>query len=66
MTIRELIERLEGLENQDREINWVWEQYNPSTDMWDMWYGDFTGEEIEDDRAIDIFLSPRLENLRED
>ena len=62
MTIRELIERLEGLENQDREIRWVWEQYNPSSDMWDMTYADFTGEEWDLERDITILLSPRTED----
>lgn len=62
MTIRELIEKLEGIENQNKKINWIWEQYNPSTDMWDMWDGDFTGEEWENDREISILLSPRLNN----
>ena len=58
MTIRELIERLEDIENQDREVNFIVEQYNDNTGEFEI-AGEvlYTGEDIEDDRVLDIYFT---------
>lgn len=49
MTIRELIERLQGFENHDREIDFYVDEWNENTEDFDRGELLFTGEELEGD-----------------
>lgn len=64
MTIRELIKRLEGFENKDREIDFFVDVWNEKTEDFDR--GDllFTGEELEADVVEMYFTKMSVINKR--
>jgi len=66
MTIRELIQRLQGFENKDREIDFKLEQYNYDTEEYEITGEiDFIGEELEGD-WVEIYLRQRPDALIQD
>jgi len=65
MTIKELIERLEGLENQDREIDFYVDEWNENTEDFDRGELTFTGDEIEGD-FIEMYFTKMHTHLSQD
>tara|TARA_R100000734_G_C3283763_1_gene76868 strand:- start:650 stop:835 length:186 start_codon:yes stop_codon:yes gene_type:complete len=61
MTVRELIQRLEEYENQDREIDFYVEQYNEDTEEFDRASIAFINEELEGDSVEIYFTQPLLD-----
>lgn len=60
MTIRELIKRLEGFENKDREIDFFVDEWNENTEDFDRSDLLFTGEELEAD-VVEMYFTKMLQ-----
>ena len=56
MTIRELIKRLEGFENKDREIDFYVDEWNENTEDFDRSDLLLTGVELEGD-WVEMYLT---------
>ena len=65
MTIRDLIQRLEGLENQDREIDFYVDEYNDNTEDFDSAEITFMCDEIEGD-FIEMYFTKMHTHLSQD